>query len=282
MPEIKKYPAWEELTFANNFLFCKIMEDNPEICRRLLEILLHIKIEKLSPPKSEWAMQESVGSKGVRFDVYTRDDNRIFDIEIQTTINANLSKRARYYQSIIDTDSLARGEKYSRLKDSYVIFLCLSDPFDENLPVYFFENTCRFGRKRNLGDGSYKLFFNASEYAKMETVEEQNFFKFLSEQNADGDFAKTIEEKVNFARKNMDWRKNYMTWQQTIDEEKDIAFEEGVRQGVERGLEQGLERGLYEARIENAKAMLADGMDVNLVAKYTGLSVETIKAELLE
>ena len=77
-----------------------------------------------------------------------------------------------------------------------------------------------------------------------------------------------------------------MTWQQTIDEEKDIAFEEGVRQGVERGLaqglEQGLERGLYEARIENAKAMLADGMDVNLVAKYTGLSVETIKAELLE
>jgi len=43
-----------------------------------------------------------------------------------------------------------------------------------------------------------------------------------------------------------------------------------------------LERGLYEARIENAKAMLADGMDVNLVAKYTGLSVETIKAELLK
>ncbi len=29
MPEIKKYPAWEEPTFANNFLFCKIMEENP-------------------------------------------------------------------------------------------------------------------------------------------------------------------------------------------------------------------------------------------------------------
>ena len=113
-------------------------------------------------------MQESVGSKGVRFDVYTRDENRIFDIEIQTTINANLSRRARYYQSMIDIDSLARGEKYSRLKDSYVIFLCLSDPFDEKLPVYFFENTCRLGQKRNLGDDAYKLFFNASEYAKME------------------------------------------------------------------------------------------------------------------
>ena len=29
MPGIKKLPAWEELTFANNFLFCKIMEENP-------------------------------------------------------------------------------------------------------------------------------------------------------------------------------------------------------------------------------------------------------------
>ena len=27
--EIKKYPAWEELTFANNFMFCKIMETEP-------------------------------------------------------------------------------------------------------------------------------------------------------------------------------------------------------------------------------------------------------------
>ena len=267
MPEIKKYPAWEELTFANNFLFCKIMEENPEICRRLLEILLHIKIEKLSPPKSEWTMQESVGSKGVRFDVYTKDENRIFDIEIQTTNQKNLPKRARYYQSVIDMDNLSHGEKYTQLKESYVIFLCLFDPFDEKLPVYFFENTCRFGQKRNLGDGAYKLFFNASEYAKMETVEEQNFFKFLSEQNADGDFTKTIKEKVIFARKNMDWRKNYMTWQQTIDEEKDIAFEEGIKQGI------------YKKSIEDAKAMLADNMDINLVAKYTGLPVETIELE---
>lgn len=25
----KKSPSWEELTFANNFLFCKIMESEP-------------------------------------------------------------------------------------------------------------------------------------------------------------------------------------------------------------------------------------------------------------
>ena len=58
-------------------------------------------------------MQEGLDAKSVRFDVYTKDDKRIFDIEIQTTNQKNLPKRARYYQSIIDMDNLSHGEKYS-------------------------------------------------------------------------------------------------------------------------------------------------------------------------
>ncbi len=67
-----------------------------------------------------------------------------------------------------------------------------------------------------------------------------------------------------------------MTWQQTIDEEKDIAFEEGVKHGIE----QGIERGAEEKALESAKAMLADGVDINLIVKYTGLPAEKIEKEL--
>ena len=31
--------------------------------------------------------------------------------------------------------------------------------------------------------------------------------------------------------------------------------------------------------VEIAKAMLADGMDINLITKYTGLTVEKLKTE---
>ena len=51
------------------------------------------------------------------------------------------------------------------------------------------------------------------------------------------------------------------------------GYEAGVAKGVEQGLAQGLEQGIYKKSVDAAKAMLADGMDVNLVAKYTGLSV---------
>ncbi len=39
-----------------------------------------------------------------------------------------------------------------------------------------------------------------------------------------------------------------------------------------------MEQGIYKKSVEDAKAMLADGMDVNLIAKYTGLPIETIES----
>ena len=50
-----------------------------------------------------------------------------------------------------------------------------------------------------------------------------------------------------------------MTWQQTIDEEKDIAFEEGMKQGIESGV--------YRAKIDDAKAMLADGLSLAKISE---------------
>ena len=124
-------------------------------------MLLHIKISRLKKPEAERTMQETLDSKSVRFDVYTSDSKRIFDIEIQTTNNKNLPKRARYYQSVIDLDNLSKGTKYSKLKDSYVIFLCLEPPFRKVKPVYFFENLCRDNPEIKLNDRAYKVFFIA-------------------------------------------------------------------------------------------------------------------------
>ena len=68
------------------------MEREPELCKQVLELLLEIKIDHLEYPVAERTFQENVDSKSVRFDVYTQDDNRIFDLEIQTTNRRNLPK----------------------------------------------------------------------------------------------------------------------------------------------------------------------------------------------
>ena len=49
-----------------------------------------------------------------------------------------------------------------------------------------------------------------------------------------------------------------------------------TRKGFERGIEQGLEQGKAESKIDIARAMLAEGLAPQLVAKLTGLSTADI------
>ena len=58
-------------------------------------------------------------------------------------------------------------------------------------------------------------------------------------------------------------------WECTYEDELEIAREEAMEKGLEKGLEKG--------RIEIAKSLLQAKMDVNFVAKHTGLSEEEIQ-----
>ena len=269
-----KTKNWEELTFADNFMFCMILEHNPDICRKLLELLLHIKIEKLEVPEAERTLQQDFDSKSVRFDVYTKDEKRIFDLEMQTTTSRNLPKRARYYQSIIDVDNLSKGENYTKLKDSYVIFLCMHDIFKKKLPVYSFENICHEDSSLKLNDRTFKLFFNAESCDKLKSTEEKDFFNFLKGNSAQTELSKDIQEKVFLAKKNKSWRRQYMTWQQTIDEEKEIASEEGLAEGSR------------QKALEAARNLLKMNLlTPEQIAQAEGLSIEQVlelKKELSE
>ena len=235
-------------------------------------MLLHIKIERLEEPQVERTMQEGLDSKSVRFDVYVKDENRVFDIEMQTTTKHNLRKRSRYYQSMIDMDCLVHGEDYEHLKDSYVIFICLEDVFDKKLPAYFFENICVQDGKTRLGDGAYKVFFNATEYDKIEDKEEKAFFKFLLGNSADDDLTRTIAEKVNRAKKSAAFRRQYMTWEQEMKHQRWEAFEEGKAEGLSEGARQ--------KALENAKNAFSMGLSIEQVSRITGLSEEELRAEI--
>ena len=92
---------WESLTFANNFIFCKVLEDNPDITKEILELLLDIQIDHIEQPASQKEFKVDFDSRGIRFDVYVKDGGgRSFDIEIQTSHFLNLGKRDRYYQGL--------------------------------------------------------------------------------------------------------------------------------------------------------------------------------------
>lgn len=312
MHELTPAEKWERATLADNFIFCKVMTANPDLCKELLELLLNIKIERIEIPVAERSFKVDYDSKGIRFDVYVKDGTgRCFDIEIQTTNRTNLAKRARYYQGLMDVDSLVSGADYSELNESYVIFLCMEDAFGNGLPVYDFHQVCKQDSEVLLNDGTHKVFFNASKYDKMPTESLREFFKFLNGLNAASDFTDQLEQKVRYAKTNAQWRHRFMTWEQEMriqvkekseqlakEMAKDLANEmvedrvNAMRKDIEKeakemaedrvnAMRADIEKEAKEMAVEKveetAKKLLAEKIAPEVVARCTGLSLEQVK-----
>ena len=117
------------LKFTDDFLFCKILEEHPDIAKELVELILNRSIQKVVVKKQE-AIELTSDGKGIRLDVYVEEEeDTIYDLEMQTTNKPNLPKRSRYYQGMIDLNTIRRGEKYETLRKTYIIFICMKDPF---------------------------------------------------------------------------------------------------------------------------------------------------------
>lgn len=273
---------WERATIADNFIFCKVMSTNPDLCRHLLELLLGIEIERIELVTAERTAEIDFGSKGVRFDVYVRDGTgRCFDLEMQTVTRRDLAKRARYYQGVMDIDSLERGGLYTHLKENYVIFLCMDDVFGLGLPVYTFENVCAESPGTRLGDGTHKVFFNAREYDRMPGKELREFFRYVYESAPPGsEFVSDIDSRVRLAKSDADSRRYIMTWEQElalaredIAEEERLKAEAAVKEAERKTRIETEQKTARETRIETGKRFLAMGLSLEQVAQGTGLSV---------
>lgn len=98
---------WENLKISNDFMFAKVMR-NKELCKGILERLMEIRID-IEYSEEQKVIDIAKDSKSVRLDVYLSDDKgTVYNVEIQTASNKNLSKRTRYYQGMIDLNAIEK------------------------------------------------------------------------------------------------------------------------------------------------------------------------------
>ena len=116
---------WDNATLANNFIFYKVMRNHPEACKHLIELLLKIRVNSMEIHGEE-VIDIDHDAKGIRLDVFVKEDNRMYDIEVQVVNTKELPERARYYQGLMDLDSLKSGQKYRELPDSHIMTIILT------------------------------------------------------------------------------------------------------------------------------------------------------------
>ncbi|MDE6621528.1 MAG: Rpn family recombination-promoting nuclease/putative transposase [Lachnospiraceae bacterium] len=279
---------YSELKFTNNFVFCKVLENNLDLCRELLELILDVKIKEVALSDKEKVLDITPDGKSVRLDIYVEDDaGTVYNIEMQVAVKQNLPKRSRYYQGMIDLNSIEKGAKYNALRKSYVIFICMFDPFDKNLPIYTFTNKCSEMPELELGDGTAKVFINPYGDSKDLSGEMKAFFKYLREAVAQSKFTERLCAEVIKVRENKEWRLEYMAWISALEESKEEAREEGREEGRREGRREGRE----EAREEGIKNIVEIYYKFNqppetaraaIIEKYPDMSKIFIDAAIAE
>ena len=258
---------FEELTFADDWMFQKVMQ-NPKICAELVARLLHINVDHVEYPELEKTIAPYYTSKGVRLDVYLKDSDKVIDIECQANLKLALGKRMRYYQSMIDIDSLMKGEEYENLKESYILFICKDDPFKDDkenlfsLPCYTFKNTCAENDAVNLDDKTVKVVYNASAYEKEEDPLIRDFLHFIyTDEPGDDELSSRLSELVKQYKENETSRSDYLA---VNLHDHDIRYE---------ALQEGAQNKAVEAAINLLKMNV---LTPEQIAQAQGLPLEKI------
>ena len=262
---------FEELTFTDDFMFCKVLEVNPDLCKELAELVTGRRILEIIKPESQKAIKVRPDRKGIRFDVYFEDGEGVaYDIEMQNKSERDLGRRMRYYGGIRDVDLLRSGGKYKNLEDSYIVFICTYNPFSKGLHKYTFETRCVEDTGLVLEDGLHKIMLCSEGRADDVSNSMKEFLAFVGGAEPNSDFTRRIEEEITNVKSNAEWGREYMSLQEIIDEEREEAREEGRQEGREEGRQEGREEGRTEGRaIGEQNAKILDIIKVMEKLKYT-------------
>jgi predicted transposase/invertase (TIGR01784 family) len=265
-------------------MFGAVMTDE-ENCRGLLELILGFPIGQIEISK-EKSIVYHPEYKGIRMDVFAKDENNThYNVEMQVVQKTALPRRARYYHSQIDMESLLSGSGYEELPDTYVIFICDFDPFGRKKYCYTFRNMCLEDQRLCLKDGAITIFLSTCGENKEEVSPSMvSFLEYVKADESSGEnasedpYVKRLQEFIRSVKKDREMEERFMLFEELLRDERAEGREEGREEGLAEGRAEGREEGLAEGRAEGREEGLLSS--IQSLMESMNWSVEQVMSAL--
>ena len=210
----------QELNLADSFLFGKVMSDT-EICRMVLEKILNVPMKKAEFPVIRRTTDITSDYGDIRLDACINDEQEtIYSVEMLCCKDMELLRKARYFQCNIDSGIICSREGCTKLKKSYIIFICTFDPFSDGRHIYTFENRCLEDLSLSLGDETTEIFLSTK--GKKDDVDDEikDFLAYIENstdacaQQTSSQLVKAIHKRVTEIKLDKDMEPQYMNLSQ--------------------------------------------------------------------
>lgn len=247
-------------------------EDDTRLFQEFLSRILKKKVEIIEFLRNELPVNTAV-EKVKTVDVLVKVDNDYIHIELNTNYSNYLHVRNYIYFSTLYSNKVKRGEQY----DLVTKFLHLDFTYGLGLEK---EETVNYSIQSKNGDKYLEnieiIEYNMDKimgYWYNENIQKVNECKHLimldlkteelEKLSKGDDFVKEFNNKITELNERETFQ-SAMTYEEDqrliLNTEKSISYNEGIE----------------DSKIEIAKSMLADGMEKEIISRYTGLSLEEL------
>jgi len=238
---------------------------------------------------------EGYGDRRSVFDVYCKTvTGSRFIVEMQKAEQSYFKDRSIYYSTFAIREQGVKGKSWNyRLDDVYTVgVLNFIFPGDE-YPADKYRHEIKLKDVEDnhvFYDKLTFVYLEMPKFSKTEDELETMFDKWmfvLRNLSLLLDRPKALQDRVfdklfrqaEIARYTPEERRQYEAsvkeyWDYTSI--MDTAYMKGEKKGLEKGLEQGREEGRAEVKLTMASRMKADGLPIEAIAKYTGLTIGEI------
>ena len=277
-------------------LMFRKMAEHKEFCEEILRIILGDNELIVTDNMQQFDLKNLQGRSVILDAKCITGDGRYINIEVQKANDDNHLKRVRYNASVLTANVTETGKQFEFVPDICIIFISAFDLFKGNLPLYHVVKTVK-ETGQVIEDGLTEIYVNAavddgSKLAKLMKVFTKN------DVYDEADFPVTSEIKARFKKDEGGTVKMDATLQKWMQESEEIGEKRGEKRGREEGIMLGKEEGMMLGKEEGmmlgkeegimlgkeegakmiAKTMIDEGLPIELIMRYTGLSEDVVVA----
>nr|WP_314999141.1 PD-(D/E)XK nuclease family transposase [uncultured Oribacterium sp.] len=267
----KKMDAYEKkriiasLTLMDD-LFMQVVLEEQACTEYILQTILDKSSLKLMEQRLQKRLPNLHGRALVLDCLCTDEKGLLYNIEVQNSSAGAIPKRARYHAALMDTHTLKKGEKFSKLPESYVIFITDKDVLGEGEQLYQIERVIR--KSGNLfKDGSHILYFNTSRQDDNALGKLARDFKEANPKEIQSD---VLSHRVSSLKDGKLDREGEKKMNVLLEKYRKKAVEEGMERGENR-LALLIGRLLEAGRMDDLKRVSYDEVYREKLLKEFGL-----------
>lgn len=258
-------------------VFKNALVNDKKIFKEFLEISLDLKIEdyKLDPKELE---KPNVKLKTKTLDVLVKTKDKTINLEVNNGYYPSLPTRNYAYICSVFSNSVFKGESYSKVDLHIQLNITWGLGKEKEIVTKYMmqdiENKIVYCDKLKIIEINMDKIMHEWYNGDKKKALKYKYYLMLDLKREELKEVSKGDKIMEKYRENVEKLNSDPEFIEVVSKEKDaeMVYNTLIEDGIEQGLQQGIEQG----KLETAKRLLENNIDLNIISTSTGISLEKL------